>query len=222
MNFATYNGCVMTENSRKIAVITGDLVGSTELGPEKIERAFAALSDCATVQANWHEAPLHFTRHRGDGWQVVLERPELALRSALAFRAALRAEGREFDSYMGIAEGQVTGEIGPDLNEEADSVFTHSGWAINAAKKLNRQKLLLSYGELLYAAAVLADEISQNWTPTQAQTILAVISPEEKTNYTKIAKKLGKSRQAVTKSLEGASFEAVSTALLFIESNSDA
>ncbi len=207
----------MSQNTRKIAVITGDLVGSTELGPEKIERAFAALSDCADAQADWHGASLHFTRHRGDGWQVALAKPEMALRSALAFRAALRAEGAEFDSYMGIAEGEVEGEVGSDLNSEASVVFTHSGWAADAAKKMNRQKLVLSYGEALYAAAVLVDEISQGWTPTQAQTILAAIHPTEKPNYTKIAEDLGKSRQAVTKSLEASSYEAILTALQFIE-----
>ena len=121
--------------SQRIAVLTGDLVHSTELGPEKIERAFKALEDCAQVQEAWHGAPLHFTRHRGDGWQVVLARPEMALRSALAFRAALRAEGEEFDSYVGISDGNASQPIGPNLNSEISEVFHEAGSALEEANE---------------------------------------------------------------------------------------
>ena len=72
-----------------------------------IARAFAALGACGDLMEPLNGAPLHLTRHRGDGWQAVLVRPELALRAALAFKAALRAEGAEFDSYIGIAEGMI-------------------------------------------------------------------------------------------------------------------
>lgn len=99
----------MNATKTHIAVLTGgDIIGSTQMAPPAdLERAFDALSACAETQAEWHGEDLHFTRQRGDGWQVRLARPELALRSALAFRAALRCEGKEFSTFIAVAEGGI-------------------------------------------------------------------------------------------------------------------
>ena len=207
----------MAKNTRQIAVLTGDLVHSTELGPEKIERAFTALENCAKVQEDWHGAPLHFTRHRGDGWQVVLARPEMALRSALAFRAALRAEGTEFDSYTGIAEGEVAGEVGPDLNDETGDAFRASGDTLEDMKTGGYHRLFHDSQGPLNAAIALADSISSNWTPTQAAAILPFLAPGPSLKMTTVAKSLGKSRQAVAKSLEAANILPLSFAVNSIE-----
>lgn len=204
--------------SQRIAVLTGDLVHSTELGPEKIERAFKALKDCAQVQETWHGAPLHFTRHRGDGWQVALARPEMALRSALAFRAALKAESRELDSYIGIAEGKVTAPFGPDLNDETAEVFRRSGEKLDETKVSAPLTILHASGGAIEAAVILADAISQNWTTAQAAAILPVLAPDSSTNQTKVGKIIGKSRQAVAKAWEAGQFLQLQRAFWSIES----
>lgn len=213
----------MTEKTHKIAVITGDLVNSTALGREKVERAFAALEDCAKTQAEWHGAPLHFTRHRGDGWQVVLAKPEMALRSALAFRAALRAEGSEFDSYMGIAEGQIDHDIKPNLNEETSELFVRSGEALEMLKlNFKNSGLRMGYNTTQqagtpFAQTVFADYIATSWTQTQAETMLQLLAPEKNPNFTQVAERLGKSRQAVTKSAEAAGFRQLQLVLPAME-----
>ena len=215
--FATYISCTMYQNTRKIAVITGDLVNSTELGHIKVEQAFARLEACANMQADWYGAPLHFTRHRGDGWQVVLTRPKMALRSALAFRATLRTKGSEFDSYMGIAEGDVVGDVGPDLNAETANVFTDSGRNLTSVRDiLSWQKIKCSV-DAIQAVSILADDITQGWTPTQAETVLQFMDPNKKHNKTEVSKTLGKSRQTVTKTLSSASFGAIHPVLILIE-----
>ena len=212
----------MTQNTRKIAVLTGDLVNSTGLGPVKIERAFAALEDCAATQAEWMGESLHFTRHRGDGWQVALAEPKYALRSALAFRAALRAQGEEFDSYIGIAEGEVEGEIGPDLNEETDEVFVWSGLALETTKSLKDGITRMFYldNRTKAAATILADSLARRWSTAQAQALTQVISPLKRQTLTEIGEHLGKSRQAVAKSLDAANYISISTALSVIEGKS--
>ena len=55
----------MSNQTRKIAVLTGDLVNSTGLGPEKVERAFRALEDCVKEIEGWPVYDIHFSRHRG-------------------------------------------------------------------------------------------------------------------------------------------------------------
>ena len=208
----------MTAGHRHIAVLTGDLVASTTLGEARIARAFAVLADCATQQEAWHGAPLRFTRHRGDGWQVALAKPALALRSALAFRAALRAEGEEFDSYIAIAVGPVSGKIGQNLNAENAGVFVRSGRNLDVltGSDLPIRMACVEDGAL-NAAIVLADHISQGWTPPQAAAIGPFLTPGQDLSYTEVARTLGKSRQAVTKSLDAAGHSALVYALDSLE-----
>ncbi|MBU0642869.1 MAG: hypothetical protein KJ731_20325 [Alphaproteobacteria bacterium] len=209
----------MAQNTRKIAVLTGDLVNSTGLGPTKIERAFAALEDCAATQAGWMGESLHFTRHRGDGWQVALVEPKYALRSALAFRAALRAEGSEFDSYIGIAEGDITGPLEANLNDQTDNVFTKSGQMLEWIK--TEAHLELTFGHAATGAksacAILLGHMSQDWTPAQAAPLIRMLHPTDTPTYTEIAKALGKSRQAVAKALDSAGFRSIYAALNDLE-----
>jgi len=209
----------MGEKTRKIAVITGDIVGSTALGPAKLERAMAALAASAKVQAGWHGESLRFTRNRGDGWQVVLARPEMALRSALAFRAALRAQGSEFDSYFGIAKGDASLALNNDLNAETGNVFKHSGDNLEGLKEIRNLDVRMGYvgdGEI-NAVIALADHLSQGWTPPQAAALLPLLNPDAAVTQTQVAKKLGKSRQAVAKSLEAAHYRPLSRALNSME-----
>ncbi len=209
----------MTDKTRKIAVLTGDIVSSTALGPEKLERAFDALRDCAEMQAEWMGENLHFTRHRGDGWQVALAEPKYALRSALAFRAALRAEGAEFDSYIGIAEGDVRGPLEANLNNQTDAVFIESGHALDMASIIEPADFEFPTDKQRNAILCLADHISKTWTSAQAAVMLGMLSPRTETTYTEIANALGRTRQAVTKSLEAAGYKAIERALS--ESESD-
>ena len=208
----------MTADHRLIAVLTGDLVASTALGGARIARAFEILADCAETQAGWHGAPLHFTRHRGDGWQVALARPALALRSALAFRAALRAEGDEFDSYIASAVGDAPEEFGANLNDRSEPVFVDSGRGLDDLKDTSLPVRFLHSGPgAVDAATILADHISQDWTQVQAKAVLPTLDPEFDGTYTSIANLLGKSRQAVTKSLRAAGQEVVDLALTTLE-----
>lgn len=204
--------------NRHIAVLTGDLVNSVSLGAEKIARAFRALEVCAEMQASWMGAPLHFSRHRGDGWQVALARPELALRSALAFRAALRAEGAEYDSYISIAEGAAPEWLSADLNSHTENVFTRSGLGLDDIKR-TRLPLRMIHDSLgaIDAATILADRLSQGWSPAQASAILPTLAPRYEGTHSKIAQHLGKSRQAVTKALHAAGQEILELALETLE-----
>jgi len=208
----------MTEETRKIAVLTGDIVGSTMLGPEKLERAMSALAECAETQADWHGESLRFTRNRGDGWQVVLAKPEMALRSALAFRAALRSLGEEFDSYIGIAIGAPPQKITENLNTETSKTFVESGRILELLKEVpSGIRMEATPTGPLTAASILADQISQDWTQPQAAAMLYALDPTQSVRYTDIARHLGKSRQAISKSLAAAGEKPMEIALSAIE-----
>ena len=200
-----------------IAVITGDLVDSTQLGPRKVEQAMQALRKCAESQADWMGADLLFTQHRGDGWQVVLLAPKYGLRSAILFRAVLRALGEEFDSYIGIAEGQIDRPPSANLNTENNTVFVASGRALDLAKTASSH-INHNRGGGHAATAILLDRVCQEWTQTQAQDTVHALLPDNAPNYTELSALLGKSRQAVSKSLRSAWNDEIRKALNMLES----
>ena len=211
----------------RIAVLTGDIVGSTALDRAALDHAMRALEDCARDQAQWMGAPLHFTRHRGDGWQVVCARPALALRSALAFRASLRIVAEDIDSTIGIAVGPAPATALPDdLNAASGPAFTASGRVLEALRALHdRDGLRMGYGPkagaATYAASHLADHFASGWTSAQAEAIRPLLTPATKISYTQVAKRLGKSRQSVTKSAEAAGWRRLALVLPRLEQELD-
>lgn len=198
------------------------------MGAEAIGRAMAALAAAAEAQAAWHGAPLHFTRQRGDGWQVALVRADLALRSALGFRAALRSLGADRASYIAAAEGDGPdlATVSGDLNGRNEMVFVEAGRALDALKAPEKnqsdQSLAHAAGGAAGAAFALADHISRGWTAAQAATIAPFLAPGRPPTQTEVARALGKSRQSVAKALDGAGYEAIRAALAAIETGDDA
>lgn len=207
----------MSASTRHIAILTGDLVNSTTLGPAKIEQAFAALQDYAEAHEHWHGHNLRFTRHRGDGWQVTCTLPWYAWRSALAFRAALKAQGPEFDTYIGMADGNVPTPLPDDLNRATSAPFEASGAALDFIKATPNQRLGYHGGGVFSATAALFDHISADWTQAQAQAILPKLTSLDKSTVTDIAAQLGKSRQTVAKSLDAAGYNTIQYALACLE-----
>ncbi len=196
-------------------------MNSTGLDPQRIVAAFDSLVSTADQLSALHGAPLHFSRHRGDGWQVVLARPVYAIRSALAFRASLRALGSDLDCYIGIATGPVQGEIPSDLNSATGRVFTRSGHSLEYAKATARNRFAFSNGALFEAVATLMDYISEDWTPTQAEALVELIAPETETTHADVAARLGKSRQAISKTVNAAGWARLDYALRCIEDAQD-
>jgi AraC-like DNA-binding protein len=209
---------MLNDNSHHIAVLTGDLVGSTTLGPHKIERAMAALADCAQRLDKWNGGSLHFTRTRGDGWQVALNQTEYTLRAALSFRASLRRLGRKYDTYIGIAENEISGKLSDNLNTENSAAFWASGNALERLKRSSAPRKmehssLIDDEPLLY----LLEELFDRWTPIQSEAMYEALTAKPPYKYSDIAETLGKSRQTVTKSLKAAGDFAILQALMIHE-----
>lgn len=207
-----------------IAVLTGDLVGSTTLGPAKVDAAFGALERAAKDMEAWTGDSLRFTRHRGDGWQVVLTKPEYALRAALVFRASLKALGKEFDSYVGIAEGVIENDLGKNLNVALSDTFIKSGRALDTLKVMQsfKPKMASASRGSIGTAIVLADTLSNEWTETQASLIYPMLARPDNLKYTELAEQFEISRQSVTKSLHAAYFQQIYLALNLLERQTNA
>ncbi|MEJ2000263.1 MAG: hypothetical protein P8X77_02560 [Maritimibacter sp.] len=192
------------------------------MGAQKVERAMAALAESAKQQAHWTGESLRFTRNRGDGWQAVVHHPEGALRSALAFRASLKQLDAAYETYISIATGPAPAEISDDLNEMNAPIFVRSGRQLDLLKdRAHKDGVLIADWNWSCAAstAILADCISQDWTPAQAAAMLLYLNPySDELTYTDAAEQLGKSRQVITKSLKAAKKDAILKALFLLES----
>ncbi len=203
----------------QIAVLTGDLVRSTALPGDALDRAFAALAAAADEIGRWQAADPRFTRSRGDGWQLRLVRPGLALRAALHLKAALRASGTGAKTRIAIAAGEATGTAPRDLNAATGPAYTASGRALDALG--GSATMAHAAGGALGAAARLADEIARGWTQAQARALLLMLPPGPPTRA-EAGARLGISRQAVDQALAGAGFAALDDALRLIEAADDA
>ncbi|MBV1866572.1 MAG: MarR family transcriptional regulator [Marinosulfonomonas sp.] len=197
-----------------IAVLTGDLVRSTDLSQSNLERAMAALENGAADASIWQGSDLQFSRHRGDGWQVALPDPTLALRTALFLRAALRAGGKSLSTRIAIAIGQGMAQQTGNLNTASGPVFVASGRALDGLKP--PATMVFADQGTMGAVVRLADQISQGWTPAQAKAMHLALVPGKTTRQT-MADTLGITRQGIDQALEAAGYGALSNAIDMIE-----
>ncbi|MER5170302.1 MarR family transcriptional regulator [Thioclava sp. GXIMD2076] len=190
-----------------LAILTGDLVGSTGLPPDLVEAGFSAMTGLQGLGLAW------FNRHRGDGWQMALAQPAYDLRLALMVRACLRALDPRLETRIAIARG--TGNIpeNGDLNRAQGPGFVASGRLLD---QMTGAEIRHASGGAWSAATCLADALSHGWTQKQAEAMcpmLALPAPPQQS----VADQLGKSRQAVAQALQGAGYSAISGALTLWE-----
>ena len=115
--------------------------------------------------------------------------------------------------------GIPNSEIPIDLNTATGETFARSGAELEVTKEFNLP-VRMGFGghNLIDSVVILADHISQDWTPTQAELMSITLNASKNDiRYTDIAKTVGKSRQTVTKSLIAAGDVAISLALRRIE-----
>lgn len=197
-----------------VAVLTGDLIGSTAAGLQAVDTAMAELAAAAAEISIWRRgADTRFTRHRGDGWQLILaDRPFLCLRAALFLVARLRARGAP-STRIAIGIGQ-TRHVSPDrLSDASGEAFERSGRAL---EHMGRSQWLAIAGRGVTVGdtviARLLDERVRRWSPHQAEAIALFLDPGNPT-LADLSARLGISPQAVSYRLNGAGAAAIRKAL---------
>lgn len=205
----------MGRSSPRIAVLTGDLVASTQARQREIDLALGRISDIAAAAAGaWHEnGPSYFTRFRGDGWQFLIPRSPLALRALLCVHATLRMIEELPLSRISIGIGSIDPIHGEDLSAASGSALIASGQALD---EIDRSRLFTVAGKtvtpLHHAVIDLVEDHVQRWTPEQAEATLWFLSPHNPTQKS-IADTLRISTQAVHARLKGAGAQALRRAV---------
>mgnify|MGYP000870101910 FL=1 len=189
-----------------VAVITGDLVASTRRSAAQVDAAMQAIRDASRTIAGWHAPPAdtRFTRHRGDGWQIVLAAPHHALRAAVVIQARLIALGMESRMFIGIGTADTLGT--DTLADASGDVFTLSGQGLDDIG--NRIRIGFDGSGVSVEDRLIAEllaERMQRWTAAQAEAAaLQLASPTRIATLGEVGKTLNISPQAVNDRAHGA------------------
>lgn len=208
--------------SQLYAVLTGDLIGSTEAGAEGLRISMQIVSGVASEIGTWPgSTDTRFTRSRGDTWQLVLRKPGDALRAVLLLHARLRAEAQGIPTRISIGIGKVDSLGTENLSDAAGPAFTASGQGLEQMHR--QQRLTIECGRLtpfLQAILTLADEMTRRWTREQAEAMCLALQPGTPT-LAEMAERLVISKQAVNYRLSGAGLRAIRQALRGWEDGAD-
>ncbi len=198
-----------------IAVLTGDLVGSTGHPAEAVDAAMQAIHTVALSIADWQTPPTdtRFTRFRGDGWQMVLTNPRFALRAAVVIQGRLKAMGMESRIFIGIGKAKSLGTS--SLADAAGEAFEKSGHGLDSMG--NAWRLGLDKEGILIEDQLIADllgERMERWTTAQAEAAsLQLASPVKIRTLFDIGRALNISPQAVNYRVRGAGCYAIASVL---------
>ncbi|MCE0504222.1 hypothetical protein LR948_02555 [Roseivivax sp. GX 12232] len=193
------------------AVFTGDLIDS-RAAPEGVEATLGTLARAAAEFAAHHGLALRFTRHRGDGWQLLLARPALTLDLLLYLTARLRAAEVPLETRMGIALGAIRSPGTASLADAAGPAFEAAGQALEEVPRGARLQLAWpGAGPWQHATFALVTELTEGWTAAQAEAVALMLVPGHAT-HAALAARLGVSRQAAQSRLASAHFTALGPA----------
>lgn len=193
------------------AVITGDLVASSTLPDSRLDAAILALQDSAQNWAALNGAAhdLHFTRFRGDGWQILIPQPGHALRIALMLSAALTAADTGLSTRLALGFGSVTRLPSGDLSAATGTAFLRSGRALDSMPRSQTWAVAGGTGLPLWIAASipLAEWQAARWTKGQAAVVAEYLDPVHRRQEDRAAR-MGLTRQAWASRFAGSGISA--------------
>lgn len=166
------------------AVLTGDLVASSQLPSSDLKAVMQRLRDGAERFSEAFPGSVYgkLDVYSGDGWQLLVSDRRQSWRAALFLRAVVRSyEGAKIDTRIAVAWGAVdAAALNPDrISESTGEAFTESGRALQGMKK--RCRLVwhpgrsLAHGGFLKSAVSLLDECTSRWTSRQAEAVVLAL-----------------------------------------------
>ncbi len=207
-----------------IAVLTGDIIAFRVT--QKHGRDLTACTRPLPISELYPQhIPCDIGLYRGDGWQLVISEPSLALRIALLMRCFLktRIRKRNMDTRIAIAIGEADYLPGESLQTGDGEAFRASGYLLES---LPRQTHLgcrwpaadsAALEEVLDAMLQLLDTLINQWTVKQALAVYGALQGWRQMDIARAWKPDPISQQAVAQHLDSASWSVVAHALSVFE-----
>ncbi|MCF8029613.1 MAG: hypothetical protein K9K39_01820 [Desulfohalobiaceae bacterium] len=171
------------DSARSYAVVTGDVIGSSDLSGEARRRLHAVMvQGSRALRAAFGEfLPLEVDIFRGDSWQMLVSSPEKSLRLGLLYRLHLKtALDGAVDSRMAVGLGAVSFVPGDRAGEGEGPAFRLSGRALERMPAYTAMWLEADQDqdldcELLRSAVILLDALAGEWTAKRALAVYGAL-----------------------------------------------
>ena len=161
------------------AVLTGDIIRSSNLPPERRAALYSTFADLsALLRLNYPEdVPYDISNFRGDSWQAVCLHPEHALEVGVFIRSYLQFSFKEekLDTRFAIGVGNVNFIPPENVSAGDGEAYTLSG---NLLDSLSSERMAAAFppGESEVQAAAegmisLLDFITSGWSASQSQAV---------------------------------------------------
>lgn len=202
------------------AVLTGDLIQSTEMPPELMAEARRTMDGAAGAVAEWRDGlvvggPEFF---RGDAWQLALGDPRMFLRVALFFRARLRAMKPQTDTRIAVGLGPA--HVERQVSHSTGVAFVRSGRTLDAMEPW--RLLAADAGDAsetmgaLEALLAVCGAVAARWKPKQALIASLALDPRGMTQV-EMGEKLGMTQQGVSDALVSSDYRVLAEAVAWVE-----
>ena len=182
-------------------IITGDIIDSTSIPIEHRKDLLTAISVISEELQVF--SPLKCEIYRGDSFQSVVNRPEMAMLIAILLRAGLKSRipkgsKQNWDARIAVGIGE--------MEFISDSILVSDGEAFRLSGRefdeLGKRNLAIrtrwdDANEELKISTAFADDIITNWT--SSQSLVIYMSLAYQMTQKEIADKLGQSSQNISK-----------------------
>ena len=182
-------------------IITGDIIDSTSIPIEHRKDLLTAISVISEELQVF--SPLKCEIYRGDSFQIVVNRPEMAMLIAILLRAGLKSRipkgsKQNWDARIAVGIGE--------MEFISDSILVSDGEAFRLSGRefdeLGKRNLAIrtrwdDANEELKISTAFADDIITNWT--SSQSLVIYMSLAYQMTQKEIAKELGISRSYVSR-----------------------
>ncbi len=162
------------------AVLTGDIIESSKLTPASHAALYAAFADASRLLRQHYPAEVSYniSNFRGDGWQIVCNRPEKSLEIGIFMRSYLRFtfKAEKLDSRFAIGIGFVNFIPAENVSAGDGEAYTLSGHLLDTLGSERMAVSLPERGAPLIQVSLdgilsLLDFIVSAWSPSQAQAV---------------------------------------------------
>ncbi|WP_432464610.1 MULTISPECIES: hypothetical protein [unclassified Agarivorans] len=118
-----------------VAVLSGDIVGSSDLPADIFAELIGCLNQSLSLLCERYDA--RYEMFRGDAFQLVVNQPGCAIDCALTIRLALKSFGSKrqgFDARIGIGIGQID-PLDEYVSRSSGQAFVLSGRGLDSLKR---------------------------------------------------------------------------------------
>lgn len=184
-------------------VITGDIINSTRISINRRSQLIDSIQQIAT-ELNVL-SPLKIEFFRGDSFQLIVDKPEEALKIAVLLRAGIKCNTPSeskiiWDARIALGVGEISYTSDKIVISDGEA-FHFSGWELDeiGKRRLTIRTRWKDINDELKVSTAFADDIITGWTETQAQIIYPALLYQ--ISQKSIAAKYKKTTQNISKLL---------------------